>query len=104
MTTKTRRKKRPAPNPNAAKRGRKGAAAELPADKRAEGYRSIAEAAREIGVAASTVYDWVRREVLPEVPNDKRPAVLRTRSGGNVWVLLDAVRAMRPAPVPEPAA
>lgn len=69
----------------------------------AAGYVSPAEAMRLVGVRGGTIYGWVARGVLKSPPGDVRPSSIRSPTGSNLWLLRDAVLAMRPAPAAEPA-
>jgi hypothetical protein len=69
---------------------------------RAAGYVSPAEAMKLVGVRGGTIYGWVAREVLKSPPGDARAPWLRSPTGSNLWLLRDAVLAMRPAPEPAP--
>ena len=69
---------------------------------RSLGYRTPAEIGRALGVATSTVYGWVARGVLPAVvpDEDDDPALapfVRT-AAGNVWVLLESAKQLKPDP------
>lgn len=55
---------------------------------RKQGYLSPEEAAAMGGVAASTVYGWVRRGLLLDI--DQRNAALRLN--GVLWILAESVR------------
>ncbi len=65
-------------------------------DMHALGYRTIAEAAKDMNRAGSSIYDRIRRfhagaaHLLPKV-NPEREPVVKTASG-NVWVYLDSLR------------
>lgn len=69
---------------------------------RAAGYISPAEAMKLVGVRGGTIYGWVSRGVLKSPPGDARPPWIRSPTGSNLWMLRDAVLAMRPAPAAEP--
>lgn len=75
---------------------------ELKAQMLAAGYVSPGEAMRLVGVRGGTIYGWVARGILRSPPGDERAPWTRSPSGSNLWLLRDAVLAMRPAPVPEP--
>ena len=62
----------------------------------ARGYISPAEARKLVGVRGGTVYGWITRGVLRAPDGDEREPIVRAASGSNVWVLRDAVLAMRP--------
>lgn len=60
------------------------------------GYRLPLDVAKEMGVARTTVYGWISRDLIK--PIDDRPALHKVASSGNVWVLLEAARRLRPDP------
>lgn len=64
---------------------------------RALGYVTVAEGARAVGRAASSVYERVSgTSGLPQVADDRKP-VVRTASG-NVWVYLDSLKTLYKSP------
>lgn len=68
----------------------------------AVGYISPAEAMTLAGVRGGTVYGWVARGVLKAPEGDERKPWIRSGSG-NLWLLRDAVVAMRAPVMTEPA-
>lgn len=60
------------------------------------GYRLPLDIARELDVARTTVYGWIARDLIQ--PIDDRPALHKAPSSGNVWVLLDAAKRLKPDP------
>jgi hypothetical protein len=60
---------------------------------RALGYVSMAEAARELGVAVTTISGWIGAGKLPRLQDDREPAI---KVGPFRWVFLASVRAMKP--------
>jgi len=93
MTTKKKTK--------TAHRGRRPSKTEI-AQMKVKGYVLPGVAAKKAGIALPTIYGWVRRGVIANLPTDARPAILRS-GAGNVWILMAAlnaaVKAAQPAAV-----
>jgi hypothetical protein len=88
---------------NKSRGGGRHTTAELKERMRSAGYISPAEAMELVGVRGGTIYGWVARDVLKSPPGDDRKPWIRSPTGSNVWLLRDAVLAMRPDPIAEPS-
>lgn len=73
-------------------RGRGASATEV-AVRRQEGYAPVKALAAELGMSHVTLYSWFAKGVVQTLPKDDRPLVIKTP--GNMWVLIDAVKATR---------
>lgn len=71
-------------------------------DWRALGYMTPAEAARAAGIAASTVYNRIRRGDLAGEIGGKKVVVKTTM--GVIWVLAEALAIVQPSPADASAA
>lgn len=65
-------------------------------DMRKRGYITPAEAAEMAKVSASTVYGWVHRRKLVDVPEGRTVAVAVRNVNGVLWISKKAVAALCP--------